>query len=64
MLSVKEMVEAQGALHNFVSEMLQVFTAESIELNSQLTHTSHKVSNLEKKLGTIHSVDFKAQSDS
>jgi len=51
-------------LLSYVNEMLSLFVADSVDLSSQLTHTTYKVSNLEKKLGNIHSVDFKAQSDS
>lgn len=64
MKTLKEMTQAQGDLTDFLNEMLTLFLADCVELNSQLTHALHKVSNLEKKLGTIHSVDFKAMKDS
>ena len=44
--------------------MLHLFVADSVDLNQQVTHSTAKVSNLENKLGTIHSIDFKAQNDS
>lgn len=44
--------------------MLDFFVADTVDLNQKLMHKEHIVSNLEGKLGTIHSIDFKAQTDS
>ena len=63
MLSVKDMVEAQASFGDYATEMLELFVTEVIEISSQLTHSTFKVDNLEKRLGSIHSVDFKAQND-
>ena len=64
MIRVKEDVVCQGKLQAYFTEMLQLFVSDSVDLNQQLSHKERKVSTLENKLGTIHSIDFKAQSDS
>ena len=64
MIQVKEAVIFQSNLQEYVTEMLHLFLADSVDLKQQLTHKEHAVSNLEGKLGTIHSIDFRAQTDS
>jgi len=64
MIQVKDSVVDLGKLQDYSCDMLLQFVADSVDLNQQLIHSEHKVAMLEKKLGTIHSVDFKAQHDS
>ena len=61
---MKEDVTNLGKLHNYMGEMVDMFVSDSVDLNQQLTHNNVKVSNLENKLGSIHAIDFKAQTDS
>lgn len=64
MIQVKQDVVNQGKIQAFFSEMLQLFVSDSVDLNQQLVYKDRKCSTLENKLGSIHAVDFKAQSDS
>ena len=43
--------------------MLSLFVADSVDLNQKVVHNEKKVSSLENKIGSIHTIDFKAQSD-
>jgi len=60
MIQVKESFILQGNLQEYLTEMLHLFLADSVDLNQKLTYKERTVSNLEGKLGTIHSIDFKA----
>jgi len=60
MLSIKQRIVEQGNIQEYFTQMLLQFVAENVDLNQQVMHNEHKVGNLEKKLGTIHSIDFKA----
>ena len=61
---MKEDVTDLGKLHDYMGEMVHHFVSDSVDLNQQLTHNTRKVSNLENRLGSIHAIDFKAQTDS
>ena len=64
MVQVKEDMTSQGKLQHYLCEMLDQFVNDSVDLNHQLSYEGRKVSNLENKLGSIHTIDFKAQTDS
>ena len=64
MISVKESIESQGKLHDFLSEMLHLFLADSVDLNQKVSFKDRQVCSLEERLGTIHSIDFKSQNES
>ncbi len=63
MILVKEAISDHGKLQNYLAEMLSLFVADSVDLNQKVVHNEKKVSSLENKIGSIHTIDFKAQSD-
>ena len=64
MLKIKEYVGDLGETAKYVNEMLDIIVSDNVNLKGDLVKRSRQVDSLETKLGSIHSVDFKAQQDS
>ena len=60
MIHVKEAISDSGVLQDYLGEMLSVFVADSVDLNQKVIHNEKKVNSLENKIGSIHTIDFKA----
>ena len=64
MQTIKDNMSQIGNASSFIGDMLDIFVSNSISLNGDLVKRNRQVTTLENKLGSIHSVDFKAQEDS
>ena len=64
MLKIQEQVVDLGVTAEYVSEMLDIIVSDNVNLKGDLVKRSRQVNTLESKLGSIHTVDFKAQQDS
>ena len=49
-----------GVTAEYVSEMLDIIVSDNVNLKGDLVKRSRQVNTLESKLGSIHTVDFKA----
>jgi len=61
MQRVKDSVAAIGDAAKYNGDILDVFVADAVNMYSDIVKKGRQVNHLEEKLGTIHSVDFKAQ---
>ena len=58
---VRDSVASLGNVAKFNADMLDIFVASAVNMYSDIVTKDKKVNHLEEKLGTIHTVDFKAQ---
>ena len=63
MQRVKESITYLGDVAKFNGDMLDLFVADAVNMHSNIVKKNRQVNHLEEKLGSIHSVDFKAQHD-
>ena len=49
-----------GNVAKYNADMLEIFVSESVNMFSDIVTKDRKVNHLEEKLGSIHSVDYKA----
>ena len=61
MQRVRDSVAGLGNVAKFNADMLDIFVASAVNMYSDIVTKDKKVNHLEEKLGTIHTVDFKAQ---
>ena len=60
MQKVRDSLEQIGNVAKYNADMLDLFVSESVTMFSDMVTKDRKVNVLEDKLGSIHSVDYKA----
>ena len=63
MQKVRESVASIGDVAKYNADMLDLFVADAVNIHSDIVKRERQVNHLEDKLGSIHTVDFKAQQD-
>ena len=63
MQRVKESVTYLGNVAKYNADMLDIFVSDAVNMHSNIVKKDRQVNHLEEKLGSIHSVDFKAQKE-
>ena len=60
MQRVRDSMSLIGSVAKYSADMLDIFVSESVNMFSDIVTKDRKVNHLEEKLGSIHSVDYKA----
>ena len=61
MQRVRDSVACLGDVAKYNADMLDLFVSNAVNMYSDIVTKDRKVNHLEEKLGSIHTVDFKAQ---
>jgi chromosome segregation ATPase len=61
MVGFKDSQVVFGEAISYLTELIDIFLQTSVELNADFSKKERQVSQLESKLGSIHSVDYQAQ---